>query len=156
MPHRGIATASVSLAVCFLLLSHFDEQFFLVHFYESLIYIAIVLMLFYFEDRWAYMVGILAPAAWLGLTLTWGGVHGMWIQFAAALHPRDPFFALGLLTTLATLLSLTLIGLCAYRWEREFKGLGKGWRTLVVSAAFVGAYYALVVLWVLRWPHLAA
>ena len=58
MVHRGVASLALALATCFLVLSHFDPQFFLVHFYESLIYLAIVLMLFYFEDRWAYMLGI--------------------------------------------------------------------------------------------------
>lgn len=156
MTHRGIATVSSALAVCFLLLSHFDSQFFLVHFYESLIYLAIVLMLFYFEDRWAYMIGMLAPAIWLGLNLVWGGVHGIVVQASAVLHPARPFFAMGLVSVIASLLSLALIASCAFRWEREFKGLGKGWSTLVVSAGIVGAYYALIVLWILRWPRLAA
>jgi hypothetical protein len=156
MPHRGIATISFALAVCFLLLSHFDAQFFLIHFYESLIYLAIVLMLFYFEDRWAYMIGMLAPAAWLGLNMAWSGFHGITVQAASALHPHSAFFAMGLLSVLATVFSFLLIASCAFRWEREFRGLGKGWSTLVISAGVVGVYYALIVVWILRWPRLVA
>ena len=37
------------------------------HLYQTIIYEAILLMLFYTEDRWAYMTGILATAAWLVL-----------------------------------------------------------------------------------------
>jgi len=156
MAHRGIATLSSALAVCFLLLSHFDGQFFLVHFYESLIYIAIVLMLFYFEDRWAYMIGMLAPTVWLGLNLAWGGFGGILAQASTALHPRSPFFAMGLLSMIASLLSVVMIASCAFRWEREFRGNGRGWSTLVISAGVVGAYYALIVLWIMHWPRLAA
>ncbi|HKS79898.1 MAG TPA: hypothetical protein VJR23_00200 [Candidatus Acidoferrales bacterium] len=156
MPNRGIATTSFALAVCFLLLSHFDGYFFLIHFYESLIYLAIVLMLFYFEDRWAYMIGMLAPAVWMALNLAWGGLHGIAVQATAALHPHHPFFAVGILSVLATAFSLLLIGKCAYRWQREFRGLGKGWSTLVISSGVVVLYYALIVIWILRWPRLAA
>jgi hypothetical protein len=49
--HRGIATLATALMICFLILSAMEPEFFLLHFYESLIYLAIVLMLFYFEER---------------------------------------------------------------------------------------------------------
>src|SRR5713226_3186808 len=70
--HRGIATLASALLICFLLLSHFEPEFFLLHLYQSLIYLVIVLLLFYFEDRWAYMIGILAPAVWLLLNYATG------------------------------------------------------------------------------------
>jgi hypothetical protein len=44
--HRGIATVASALMVSFLVLSAMEPEFFLLHFYESLIYLAIVLMLF--------------------------------------------------------------------------------------------------------------
>ena len=47
--HRGIATLASALMICFLVLSAMEPEFFLLHFYESLIYLAIVLMLFYFR-----------------------------------------------------------------------------------------------------------
>ncbi len=89
MVHRGIATIAVALALCFLLLSHFDPQFFLIHFYESLIYVVIVLMLFYFEDRWAYMMGMVAPPIWLILTVVWNGVSAIGREIMAAFQPGD-------------------------------------------------------------------
>jgi hypothetical protein len=152
MVHRGIATNTTMLALCFLLLSHFDSQFFLIHFYESLIYIAIVLMLFYFEDRWAYMMGMVAPAIWLVLTTSWNGASSIWRQALNAFHPGDPFFATDFLTTAAYVLSVVLIVSCANRWRREFGGLNKGWSTFLVSFAIAAAYYAVVVFWILRFP----
>jgi len=156
MVHRGIASLALALGLCFLILSHFDAQFFLIHFYESLIYLAIVLMLFYFEDRWAYMMGILAPTAWLLSMLAWSGFRGLAHSVSPVFTPTSAFFPTGVLMTLTIILSLALIGTCAYRWRREFSGLHKGWSTLLVSTVAVAAYYAVLVLWILRWPHLGA
>jgi hypothetical protein len=152
MVHRGIASLALALAVCFLFLSRFDAQFFLIHFYESLIYLAIVLMLFYFEDRWAYMMGIVAPAAWLALAGLWGGLRSLPQQISPAFHPGSPFFPIGLLTTFAIVLSIAMIASCANRWRREFSGLHKGVSTLIVSLVVVAAYYGIIVIWILRWP----
>ena len=152
MVHRGIASLALALGLCFLLLSHFDSQFFLIHFYESLIYLAIVLMLFYFEDRWAYMMGIVAPAAWLTLTAAWDGTRGLTEQVSPAFQPGNAFFATGLLTAVAFVLSLALIASCANRWRHEFAGLHKGWSTFLISFGVVGVYYAALVIWILRWP----
>jgi hypothetical protein len=140
MTHRAIATVAASLMVCFLLLSHFDGQFFLIHFYESLIYIAILLMLFYFEDRWAYSLGIVAPAGWLLLTFVTGG-------FGQFLHQLSPVAILG---ALASLLSIGMIAICAMHWKREFRGLGKGLSTFVISVVIVALYYGVMILWFWR------
>jgi hypothetical protein len=156
MVHRVIASLALALALCFLLLSRFDAQFFLIHFYESLIYLAILLMLFYFEDRWAYMMGIVAPAVWLALTVTWAGVRGIAHQLWLVFTPGNVFVPARLLTALTILLSLALIVSCAKRWRREFPGFRKGLSTFLVSLAVVGAYYAVLVVWILRWsPRVA-
>jgi hypothetical protein len=156
MIHRGIASLAFTLGLCFLLLSHFDGQFFMIHFYESLIDLAIVMMLFYFEDRWAYMMGIVAPSTWLMLTALWSGLPGFSHQMAYAFHPGSPFFTIGLLTTFVLILSVALIVCCANRWRREFSGLHKGWSTFLVSLAVVGVYYAFLVIWIVRWPPAGA
>jgi hypothetical protein len=152
MVHRGIATIAVALALCFLLLSHFDPQFFLIHFYESLIYVVIVLMLFYFEDRWAYMMGMVAPPIWLVLTLAWNGLPSIGHQIVAVFQPGSPFYVSNLLTTGAIVLSVVMVAACANRWRREFTGLRKGWSTFLISFAIAAAYYAVMVVWILRFP----
>jgi hypothetical protein len=152
MVHRGIASLAVALMLCFLLLSHFDGEFFMVHFYESLIYLAIVLMLFYFEDRWAYMIGMLAPAAWLLLIGAIGGFPGFVHQAMLALTLQRPDFAANLIGAVTLVLSVLMIPFCAYRWKREFAGLHVGWRTFLVSFAVVVLYYGAIVVWLLNWP----
>lgn len=152
MVHRGIATLASALMLCFLLLSHFDSQFFLVHFYESLIYVAIVLMLFYFEDRWAYMLGILAPAAWLALIVAIGGLPDFFRQVALVLQFQRPDLPAHLLGAFTFVLAVLMIGFCSLRWKREFAGSGKGWSTFLPCLGVVALYYAVMVIWILRWP----
>lgn len=148
--HRGIATLASALMICFLLLSHFEPEFFLLHFYQSLIYLTILLMLFYFEDRWAYMIGILAPAVWLLLTYATGVLGGALRQVSRLVQAQRPTSQVSLLAALMTLLSVLLIALCAYRWKREFAGLAKGRSTFLVSLGVVVVYYAVLVVWFWR------
>jgi hypothetical protein len=70
--YRDIATLAGAQVVCFLLLSHLEPAFFLLHFYQTIIYLAVLIMLFYMEDRWAYLVGIVDPAVWLAMTFATG------------------------------------------------------------------------------------
>ena len=67
--YRDIAALAAAQVVCFLLLSHLEPAFFLLHFYQTIVYLAILIMLFYMEDRWAYMIGVMAPAVWLAMSL---------------------------------------------------------------------------------------
>jgi hypothetical protein len=60
---------------CSLAASNSGTGLFLVHFYEAILYIAILVMLFYMEDRWAYLIGILASVAWLSLAYV-SGIFG--------------------------------------------------------------------------------
>lgn len=154
MVHRGIATLALALMICFLILSHFDPQFFFLHFYESLIYIAIVLMLFYFEDRWAYMLGMVAPAGWLLLTLVTGGFGEFIRQMNRLLHAQVPEYAAFFLGGVISILSVAMIAFCGYRWKREFAGLGQGLSTFLISLGIVAAYYGVLAYWF--WRSVAA
>lgn len=126
MIHRGIATLAMGLVVCFLLLSHFDSQFFLIHFYESLIYLAIILMLFYFEDRWAYMLGIVAPTGWILLAFITGGFGEFSRQMTRLLLLFEaPDYTATYLGGITAVLSLAMIAFCTYQWKRQFSGQRK-------------------------------
>lgn len=154
MIRRGIASLALALMMCFLLLTHFDPQFFLIHLYESLIYLAIVLMLFYLEDRWAYMLGIVAPGGWLLLTFVSGGLGEFPRQMSQVLRGRAPDYPAGLLGGAISVFSVAMITFCAYGWRRELPGPRKGLSTLLVSTGIVAAYYGLMVLWF--WRSVAA
>ena len=148
--NRGIATLALALAAGFFFLSNYDPQFFLFHFYESMIYLVIVLMLFYFEDRWAYMLGILAPAGWLLLEFASGGIGDFLRQFGRVLTAQAPANAASFVGAIISILSIAMIVFCAYRWKREFSGLKKGLSTFIVSLGIIVVYYGLMVLWFWR------
>jgi hypothetical protein len=145
--HRGIATISSALVVCFLALSHFEPQYFLLHLYESLLYVSVVLLLFYFEGRWAYMLGMVAPAVWLFLTYATGLLGGAMQQFSRLLHLEGTSNEVSLLAGVTAVLSVLLIVFCGYRWKREFAGRGESGKTFLVSLGVVGLYYATLVIW---------
>lgn len=148
--HRGIATLASALMICFLILSAMEPQFFLLHFYESLIYLAIVLMLFYFENRWAYMIGILTPAVWLLLAYGVGLLGGAMRQVSKLVQAQRPDSEVGVMVAVMTALSVLLIGFSAYRWKREYAGLGKGRATFAISLGIVVLYYAILIVWFWR------
>jgi hypothetical protein len=147
MVHRGIATLSGALMVSFLWLSNLEPQFFLLHFYQSLIYLAIILMLFYLEDRYAYMLGMMAPAVWLLLNYATGLLGGAVRQVGRLMHAQMPSNHVSLMAAVTAVLSLLMIGFCAYRWKREFAGTGKTGITIGVSFGIVAVYYGILIVW---------
>jgi hypothetical protein len=148
--HRGIATVASALMVSFLILSAMEPEFFILHFYESLIYLAIVLMLFYFEDKWAYMIGMVAPAVWLILAYGVGLLGGAMRQISKLMRGQRPTSQVSVMVIILTVLAVLLISLCAYRWKRGYAGLGKGRTTFLVSLAIVIAYNVILVVWFWR------
>ena len=72
MTHRALIAVSLTITVCFWGLSYVDRQLCVVHFYESLIYLAIATLLARFNDCWAYMLGMVGPGIWLLLILSSG------------------------------------------------------------------------------------
>jgi len=146
-PYRDVATLAGLQVLCFLLLSHVDPNFFLLHFYQTIVYLAILIMLFYMEDRWAYMIGIVAPAFWLVMTFATGLLGGAARQIlfiGRGQGLRDP---VSFLAAVSALLSLLMIAACARRWMKEYAGLGKSVTTFAVSLGIVAVYYGILVAW---------
>jgi hypothetical protein len=61
-PYREMAALAVPQVICFLFLSQLEPDIFLLHFYQTIVYLMILIILFYMEDRWAYMFGVIAAA----------------------------------------------------------------------------------------------
>jgi hypothetical protein len=139
--------------VCYFLLSHLDPEFFLLHLYQSLIYLVIIMMLFYFEDQYAYMLGMIAPAVWIILSLSTGLVGMALRQVRWIFNPPYPEHkadAVALMAGVTAVLAVMMIGFCAQRWKREFAGQGKGMRTFLVSLGVIVVYYGVLVFWFTR------
>lgn len=148
--YRMIASLAALQVICFLLLSHLEPDFFLLHFYQTVIYLAILILFFFFEDRWAYMIGMLAPAAWLVLAFSTGLMGAGMRQLLSLGEGHGLTNAVSFLAAVSSALGVWMIVACGLRWKKEYAGLGKGWRTFGISLGIVAAYYAVLVVWFWR------
>jgi riboflavin transporter FmnP len=145
MVHRGIATLSGALMVCFFLLAHYEPQFFLLHFYQALMYLAIILLLFYFEDHWAYAIGIQVPLVWLALVFGTGLLGGAMQQGLRFLRGEGVTNKTGPMALVIAAVGLVMAVNCILRWRREISGLRIARPTFAISAAIVLAYYSVLI-----------
>ena len=145
--HRDIATLSALQVICFLLLSHLEPDFFLLHFYQTIVYLAILIMLFFMEDRWAYMIGMVAPASWLLMTFASGLLGGAARQLLRLGQGHAIANPVSFLAAVSAVLSLLMVAACARRWWKEYVGLGQSLSTFAVSLGIVAVYYGILVAW---------
>jgi hypothetical protein len=152
MVHRGIATLAGLLMFCFLLLASLEPPFVFLHLYQSLIYLVIILMLFYLEDHWAYMLGMLAPAAWLILAFLvglLGGALRAWLNLPEMIR-FGVSNEISLVGGVISVLCVLMIFFCARHWRREYAGTGRGTVTFLASLGIVIVYYAILAVWFAR------
>jgi hypothetical protein len=140
-PYRDVATLAGAQIACFLLLTHLEPNFFLIHLYQSILYIAILVMLFYMEDRWAYMIGMLASVVWLGLAYESGILASSIRQLAHLGSSNRTANLVGGVGIVTALLAILMIAFCGRHWMREYSGLGKARSTFLVSLGVVAVYY---------------
>jgi riboflavin transporter FmnP len=146
-PYREIAALAGLQVIWFLFLSHLEPNFFLLHFYQTVVYLAILIMLFYMEDRWAYMIGIIAPAMWLVMTFASGLLGGALRQVLLLGRGQGPTNPVSFLAAVTALLSVLMSAACARRWKKEYAGLGKSVTTFAISFGIVAVYYGILVAW---------
>jgi hypothetical protein len=146
-PYRDIAAVSGLQVLCFLFLSHLEPNFFLLHFYQTVVYLAILIMLFYMEDRWAYMIGIVAPAMWLVMAFATGLLGGALRQVWSIGRGTGLTNPISFLAAVTAVLSILMVAICARRWIKEYAGLGKSVTTFAVSFGIVAVYYGILVAW---------
>jgi hypothetical protein len=146
-PYRDIATLAGAQVVCFLALTHFEPNFFLIHLYQSVLYIAILVMLFYMEDRWAYMIGMMASVAWLGIAYMTGILGSATQQLFAIRSEGWSGTPVAWLAWLTTLIAILMVAFCGKHWMKEYSGLGKTRTTMLVSLSIVAVYYGILLRW---------
>ena len=140
-PYRDIAILATAQIACFSLLANLEPNFFLIHLYESILYIAILVMLFFMVDRWAYMIGMLASVVWLALAYE-TGILGRAVGQMSELRTADWTATLvGLGALITALVAVLMIVFCGRHWLKEYSGLGKTRRTFFVSLGIVAVYY---------------
>jgi hypothetical protein len=134
-PYRDVAVVAGAQIACFLLLTNLEPNFSLIHLYQSILYIAILVLLFYMEDRWAYMIGMVASVVWLGLAYE-SGILGSGVHQLSELRTASVTTNLIDIAALMTaLLSVLMIAFCGRHWMKEYSRLGKARSTFFVSLA---------------------
>ena len=146
-PYRDIATLAGVQLVCFLLLTHLEPTFFLVHLYQSILYIAILVILFYMEDRWAYMIGMLASLVWLAMAYATGILGSAVRQIGELRGANTSGNAVSFIALLTAVIAVLMIAFCGRHWNKEYAGLGKGRSTFLVSLGIVAVYYGILIAW---------
>lgn len=145
--NRDIASIAALQVVCFSVLTHYEPQFFLLHLYQTIIYMAILILLFYMEDRWAYMIGMLAPLAWLGMVFATGLLGGAARQVLRLTHGEAVSNDVSFIAAISAALAVLMIVFCARHWKREYAGTGKTAATFAVSLGVVAVYYGILAIW---------
>jgi hypothetical protein len=146
-PYRDIAVLAGMQVLCFSALTQLEPHFVIIHLYQSILYIAIFVMLYYQEDRWAYMIAMLASTVWLGLAY-FSRILSTAGQKLLAYRSSDTSDILVELIAVGTaLIAFLMIALCARHWKKEYVGLGKTISTLLVSLGIVAVYYGILLRW---------
>ena len=116
-------------------------QLFTLRLLQSLIYVAIVVMVFTGEDRYSYMLGILAPLMWFLLAMLLGGFFHDFVVLeksilGKAVGPSDtPLQGIAVLCEVGVVIT----ALRAWRKQVSEKFFGKTFIAgLVVSIVYVG------------------
>jgi len=107
---------------------------------KSLIYLAIALLVFFGEDRFSYMLGIVTPPLRFILAILLGEFFGEFkILFGALMGKTSPPLDTPL-HGLSILLEIVLVIVCYRAWHRQVteKFLGKTfWISVLVAIAYV-------------------
>jgi hypothetical protein len=137
---RGIASSLFSSA------PSLGAGLFLLYFCQTIVYLAQLILLFYFEDRWAYRIGISAPAGWLVLAFATGLLGAATRQLRLE-QGQGLANLVSFLAVVAILLRVAMMAVCARRCHREYGDLGKSLTTFAVSFGIVVVCYGILVVW---------
>ena len=141
MSDRGIFVVSFLTVVLVVAGAFALPMLFFFELFKSLIYLLIAVMVFFGEDQYSYMLGIVAPPLWFILDIVLGGFFSDFGVLLAYLS-RNPIPQFDTpLHGLAILSEILMVVLCARAWRKQVTGpfLGKTfWICLGISLAYVG------------------
>jgi len=146
-PGRNVATLAGAQILCFLVLTQLEPRFFIIHLYQLIPYVAILILLGYGQARWAYMLGPLVSVVWLCLAFMAGFLRSAverlrtFGNFGAA----DNLVALLALATAMMAVLITVF--CRIHWVKEYSECASSWRAFLISLGIVVAYYGILLRW---------
>jgi hypothetical protein len=149
MSDRGVFTAAIVTAVLILAGAFVLPQLFFFESAKALIFIAIAVLVFYGEDRYSYMLGIVFPPLWFIVDVVVGALGQ---DFRVLLDFLSGHYGTPLNTPLyavARLIAIVLFILSLRAWRKQVpeKFLGKTfWTCLVISLVYI----VILTMWYLR------
>lgn len=148
--NKPVATLAAAMTLLFLLIAGYESNFFLLHFFEAVIYLVMILLFFYLEDRYAYILGVFVPPVWIVLSFATGMVHISFRELGRALTFRGVSNPAGLVTSIIIVLGVLLMLLCWRALRREIGGTGYWRSTVFTGLAITIAYYGVLIYWFYR------
>jgi hypothetical protein len=146
-PGSEVAALAIAQIFCFLALTRLEPHFFIIHLYQLIPSIAILILLGYGQAHWAYTVGPLVSIVWLGLAYMADllGSAAERLRTFGSNNLDDNFVAL--LALLTGVVAVLMTVLCCIHWVKEYSGHERGWRPFLVSLGIVLAYYGILLHW---------
>ena len=149
MSDRWVFLAAFSTVVLIVAGAFAMPQFFAYELIKSTIFVAVAVLVFFGEDKFSYMLGVLAPLLWFILDLLLGDLLGdLQIMFSwmtgRRVAPLDtPLHGFSIV------LAVILLILSAKAWKREVPDRFFG-KTFVICRGISLAYIAVLEGWQLR------
>lgn len=146
MSNRAVFITSFLIATMILFAAFSLSQLFYFHLYESLIYVLIALMVFYGENRYSYMLGIIVPSIWLLVELLMGYFRDDVANFLLVITRHTVLSYDSALHGAVSMLSVLLLffSVRVYRREVGRPGLGK---SIAVSGGVAAIYFGILLSW---------
>jgi len=141
MSDRGIFVVSFLIVVLIVAGAFALPQFFFFELFKSLIYVLIAVMVFFGDNKYSYMLGIVTPPLWFVLSIVLGGFFADLELLLSYLRGESIPLTDTPLHGLALLAQILLVILCARSWRKEVPGpfFGKAFGIcLAVSVVYVG------------------
>lgn len=146
-PGSDVALLAAVQIVCFLMLMRLEPSFVIIHLYQTIPYAAILLLVGYSLDRWAYAIGALVSIIWLGLAYM-AGLLSSAAERLRTLRNSDTADNLVAVLALATAgLAVLITVLCRIHWVKEHFERRANRRIFAISLAMVAVYYLVLALW---------
>jgi hypothetical protein len=143
MSDRGVFAVAFLTVVLIVAGAFAMPEYFPFELLKSLIYVVIALLVFFGNNTYSYMLGIVAPILGMLFNILLGGFFGEFAVLWASLRMR-PLPALDTpLHGLAILCEILLVILCLHAWRKEVTGPFFG-RVFGICLAISVAYIAVL------------
>jgi hypothetical protein len=129
-----VALLAVVQILCFLALTRLEPHFFIIHLYELIPYVAILLLIAYRHQLWAYTIGPFVSVVWFVLAYM-AGLLGSAANLVA------------ILAIVTAIVAVLMTVRCRFHWMKEYSGRERSWHAFLVSFIIVLAYFGILLRW---------